>query len=52
MPFSCEAGRTAGGGTGDERQFNIYPMSGEEERILEVYGERIISALCRATASA
>jgi len=27
-------------------------MSGEEERILELYGERIIPALSRATASA
>ena len=26
-------------------QFNIYLMSGEEERILELYGERIIPAL-------
>jgi alkanesulfonate monooxygenase SsuD/methylene tetrahydromethanopterin reductase-like flavin-dependent oxidoreductase (luciferase family) len=26
-------------------QFNIYLMSGEEERILEVYGERIIPAV-------
>ena len=34
------------------RQFNIYLMSGEEERILELYGERIIPALARATAPA
>src|ERR1700704_1151044 len=34
------------------RQFNIYLMSGEEERILELYGERIIPALSRATATA
>jgi probable F420-dependent oxidoreductase len=27
------------------RQFNIYLMSGDEEKILEVYGERIIPAL-------
>jgi probable F420-dependent oxidoreductase len=33
-------------------QFNIYLMSGEEERILEVYGERIIPALIRAGAAA
>jgi len=26
-------------------QFNLYLMSGEEERILELYGERIIPAL-------
>src|SRR5437868_10340634 len=34
------------------RQFNIYLMSGEEERILELYGERIIPALSRTTAAA
>jgi len=51
VAFSCEAGRTAGGGTGDERQFNISLMSGEEERILEIYGECIIPALARVTAS-
>jgi probable F420-dependent oxidoreductase len=34
------------------RQFNIYLMSGEEERILEVYGERIIPALTREAARA
>jgi alkanesulfonate monooxygenase SsuD/methylene tetrahydromethanopterin reductase-like flavin-dependent oxidoreductase (luciferase family) len=34
------------------RQFNVYLMSGEEERILELYGERIIPALSRAPASA
>ena len=34
------------------RQFNIYLMSGEEERILELYGERIIPALTRATTAA
>jgi len=34
------------------RQFNIYLMSGEEERILELYGERIIPALSGVTASA
>jgi alkanesulfonate monooxygenase SsuD/methylene tetrahydromethanopterin reductase-like flavin-dependent oxidoreductase (luciferase family) len=33
-------------------QFNIYLMSGDEERILEVYGERIIPALTRAGAAA
>src|SRR5439155_1033619 len=27
------------------RQFNIYLMSGDEERILEVYGEKIIPAV-------
>ena len=32
------------------RQFNIYLMSGEEERILELYGERIIPALSGVTA--
>ena len=34
------------------RQFNIYLMSGEEERILEVYGERIVPALAREVARA
>jgi probable F420-dependent oxidoreductase len=34
------------------RQFNIYLMSGEEERILELYGERIIPSLKGAAASA
>jgi probable F420-dependent oxidoreductase len=34
------------------RQFNIYLMSGEEERILELYGQRIIPALSGVTASA
>src|SRR5204862_7417627 len=34
------------------RQFNIYLMSGEEERILELYGERIVPALSGVTASA
>src|SRR5919198_282049 len=29
------------------RQFNIYLMSGDEEKILEVYGERIIPALTK-----
>jgi len=33
------------------RQFNIYLMSGEEERILEVYGDRIIPALTRVEAA-
>src|SRR2546426_11441245 len=33
-------------------QFNLYLMSGEEERILELYRDRIIPALSRATASA
>jgi probable F420-dependent oxidoreductase len=33
------------------RQFNIYLMSGEEERILEVYGERIIPALSKVPAA-
>ena len=33
-------------------QFNIYLMSGEEERVIEVYGERIIPALERVAASA
>src|SRR5438045_1749626 len=34
------------------RQFNLYLMSGEEERILQLYGERIIPALSGVTASA
>lgn len=34
------------------RQFNIYLMSGDEERILEVYGQRIIPALAREPARA
>src|SRR5207253_1688827 len=33
------------------RHFNIYLMSGEEERILEVYGDRIIPALTRVEAA-
>src|SRR5207247_9234343 len=33
------------------RQFNIYLMSGDEEKILEIYGERIIPALARVTAA-
>src|SRR5256886_9297791 len=33
------------------RQFNIYLMSGDEERILEIYGERIIPALARVPAA-
>src|SRR6266566_4479159 len=33
------------------RQFNIYLMSGEEERILELYGEKIIPSLAGVTAS-
>jgi probable F420-dependent oxidoreductase len=32
-------------------QFNIYLMSGEEERILEIYGERVIPALERTAAA-
>lgn len=32
------------------RQFNIYLMSGEEERILEIYGERIIPGLAPVAA--
>jgi probable F420-dependent oxidoreductase len=32
------------------RQFNLYLMSGEEERILELYGERVIPALTRVPA--
>jgi alkanesulfonate monooxygenase SsuD/methylene tetrahydromethanopterin reductase-like flavin-dependent oxidoreductase (luciferase family) len=33
------------------RQFNVYLMSGDEERILEAYGERIIPALARVPAA-
>ena len=33
------------------RQFNIYLMSGEEERILELYGEKIIPAVRSAPAA-
>ena len=32
-------------------QFNIYLMSGEEERILDIYGERIIPALAKTPAA-
>src|SRR5256712_5171267 len=33
------------------RQFNIYLMSGDEERILDIYGERINPALARVPAA-
>src|SRR5438094_3810894 len=33
------------------RQFNIYLMSGDEERILEIYGEKIIPAVRSAPAA-